>query len=177
MFLIILYFSKYKMIKKHKKSSKKKYKKKYNKSSMKDILVRGGEISSSIGVVMAWIVGIIFILIGIFMIVIGIDPGIVSTNNGICTTTTNPDAWCVGSIDKDSCQKIPTCNWHETKTHGSFQAAYICGGIALIMFSVGMIVFSYWWNRKVHADSNMAAFAGGMAAMNVLSSGMNRGYY
>ena len=166
------------MVKKHKKSSKKKYKKKYNKSSMKDILVRGGEISSSIGVVMAWIVGIIFILIGIFMIVIGIDPDIVSTNNGICMTarTTGPNMWCGSINDKDLCQES-LCNWQETKTHGSFQAAYICGGIALIMFSVGMIVFSYWWNRKVHADSNMAAFAGGMAAMNVLSSGMNRGYY
>ena len=74
------------MVKKHKKSSNKKHTKKYNKASMKDILAKGGEISSSIGVVMAWIVGVIFILIGIFMIVIGIDPSIIfsSTNVTAC---------------------------------------------------------------------------------------------
>jgi hypothetical protein len=167
------------MVKKHKKSSNKKHTKKYNKASMKDILAKGGEISSSIGVVMAWIVGVIFILIGIFMIVIGIDPSIIfSSTNGNClpkkSDPTNTDTSCIGGYDKDTCQSISSCNWKEIKTHGSFQIAYILGGIGLIAFSVAIIIFSYWWNRKVHQDSNMAAFAGGMAMMNVLSSGMNR---
>jgi len=164
------------MVKKHNKSSKKKHKKKHNKSSMKDVLAEGGEISSSIGVVMAWIVGVISVLMGIFMIVIGIDPSIILSNNGICSSnTTDPaiDPSCDVN-DKAMCQDNILCNWKEIKTHGSFQVAYILGGIGLIAFSVGIIIFSYWWKRKVHENSNMAAFAGGMAMMNVLSSGMNR---
>jgi len=169
------------MVKKYKKSSKKK--KKYNKSSMKDILAAGGEISSSIGVVMAWIVGVISILMGIFMIVIGIDPNLLFPNSGTCTDTSttgnNPsktDHTCMIIQDKEVCQSNQSCNWNKSKIHGGFQVAYILGGLGLIAFSVGIIIFSYWWNRKVHENSNMAAFAGGMTAVNVLSSGMNRGY-
>ena len=130
------------MVKKHKKSSKKKY----NKSSMKDVLGEGGEISSSTGVVMAWIVSVISILIGIFMIVFGIYPGLVSNNNDICSTN-NTD---------------PSCSWKESNIHGGLKVVYILGGIGLITFSICIIIFAYWWNRKVHENLNITSFSGEM---------------
>jgi len=145
------------MVKKYKKSSKKKY----NKASMKDVLGEGGEISSSTGVVMAWIVSVISILIGIFMIVIGIYPGLVSNNNGICSAN-NTDPSCVYNNDKGTCQDNTSCSWKESNIHGGLQVAYILGGIGLIAFSICIIIFSYWWNRKVHENLNITAFSGEM---------------
>jgi len=161
-------------------------------------LAAGGEVSSVIGIVIAWIMAVGLVLGGLYfggMGIVGQTPlfdsgscqpsgdncttlnpaqcGTGCSNvNGICVSNTHP---CAG-VTKESCPKqgggiSGPCKWNPSEQlTGGTRAFYIVAGLGMIGFAVGIVLFAYWWNRKVHQDKNMAAFAGGLTAMNVMGS-------
>jgi len=162
-------------------------------------LAAGGEVSSVIGIVIAWIMAVGLVLGGLYFGGMGIvgrsplfdsgscqpsggvdncilnDPPNCGTGcsdvNGVCVAN-NP---CAGAT-KESCPKQSggisgKCSWNPAEQlTGGTRAFYIVIGLGMIAFAVGIVLFAYWWNRKVHQDKNMAAFAGGLTAMNAMGS-------
>jgi len=176
---------------KHKKHSKNK------KITFGKTMAAGGEISSTIGVVIAWIMAFIMVLGGIYLISMGIvgrsdifDSGICSASNPPkctsgnkcifpCQRDPNNKYECIfndpcSARDKSSCNKNTAgmeCQYSNAPTFNTAsRIERIIGGIFSILFGICIVLFSYWWRRKVYQDKNMAAFAGGITAANVLGS-------
>ncbi len=161
-------------------------------------LAAGGEVSSVIGIVVAWIMAVGLVLGGLYfggMGIVGHTPLFDSGScqaSGIdnCIANTPPNCgdgcyvennMCVANdpcagANKESCPNVPggnsgKCVWNPSEQlTGGTRAFYIVIGLGMIGFAVGIVLFAYWWNRKVHQDKNMAAFAGGLTAMNVMGS-------
>lgn len=160
-------------------------------------LAAGGEVSSVIGIVIAWIMAVGLVLGGLYFGGMGIVGHTPLFDSGSCQTSgtdnclnqsiTNcgigcsvKNGMCIGSnpcggATEESCPKQSNstnkCSWNPSEQlTGGTRAFYIVAGLGMIAFAVGIVLFAYWWNRKVHQDKNMAAFAGGLTAMNVMGS-------
>jgi hypothetical protein len=160
-------------------------------------LAAGGEVSSVIGIVIAWIMAVGLVLGGLYFGGMGIvghsplfDSGSCQSSSDNCILSTPPNCGeschaentiCVADTHpcadatKESCPKSAgihgKCVWNPAEQlTGGTRAFYIVAGLGMIGFAVGIVLFAYWWNRKVHQDKNMAAFAGGLTAMNVMGS-------
>ena len=190
---------------KHKKKHKKHKKRKNNKITFGKGLAAGGEVSSTVGVWVSWIIAVVLWLGGIYFIALciaGRTPlfdngscqllgncskemdatnctaitGCIWNGNDTCEAINNP---CDG-VTEDTCRKYSTvsngnCKWYSpSRLTGETRVMYCLIGIAMIAFGVGIIFFARWWKRKVHANKNLAAFAGGAAAANILGSALRR---
>ena len=182
-----------------KKGKKKHRKNRKNKNiTFSGSLAAGGEVSSVIGIVIAWIMAVCLVLGGLYFGGMGIVGKTPLFDDGTCQTTTQLIG-CIGRSSDDctapgcywsnntcnntdpcsglaesSCTSGPPpsghkCAWNPPeRLSGGTRAMYIGIGVAMIAFAVGIVLFAYWWNRKVHQDKNLAAFAGGAAAVNIL---------
>ena len=180
-----------------------KHKKKHRKRNKDDKitfgkgLAAGGEISSTVGVWVSWIVAVILWLGGLYFIALGIagrtplfDSGSCELINDNCSGSTQLDCnrmgcnWngntcepnnnmCQG-VNEDTCKQRHrvnngNCKWYApSRLTGETRVIYCLIGIAMIAFGVGIIFFARWWKRKVHANKNLAAFAGGATAADIL---------
>ncbi len=161
-------------------------------------LAAGGEVSSVIGIVVAWIMAVGLVLGGLYfggMGIVGHTPLFDSgscqasgVDNCILNKPPNCGIGCYAENDmcviddpcagatKESCPNVSggnsgKCVWNPSEQlTGGTRAFYIVAGLGMIAFAVGIVLFAYWWNRKVHQDKNMAAFAGGLTAMNVMGN-------
>ena len=162
-------------------------------------LAAGGEVSSVIGIVIAWIMAVGLVLGGLYFGGMGIvghtplfDSGSCRGMNPTGCVTHVSEKTCIGDCSwdgsecvyddpcagatKESCPGVSgqaggPCKWYPVEQlTGGTRAFYIAIGLGMIAFAVGIVLFAYWWNRKVHQDKNMAAFAGGLTAMNVMGS-------
>jgi hypothetical protein len=153
-------------------------------------MAAGGEFTSSVGVIISWIIGILMALTGIYLILAGsfgrfdiFDSGQCSSPfgnapkcdgnpapcsgkcsniNGICTW----DDPC-GGKSESSCKSDSSCTYSSSDTYSTgVRVMYIVGGLLTILFGVGIIMLSYWFRRAVHRNKNMAAFAGGLGIIN-----------
>ena len=161
-------------------------------------LAAGGEVSSVIGIVVAWIMAVCLVLGGLYFGAMGIVGKTPLFDDGTCASNApdpcmgdsppcgsgcfksgdscyRPDP-CSGAAES-SCKNVKTgayggkCVWNPPeRLSGGTRAMYIGIGVAMIAFAVGIVLFAYWWNRKVHQDKNMAAFAGGVAGIQILGS-------
>ena len=156
-------------------------------------MAAGGEFTSSVGVVISWIIGILMALGGIYLILAGSLGRFDIFDSGQCSSTSNPS--CIGDpIDKCKSPCHPEnnfCDWHdpcegrsksscaaslaekwqcnytESPTYSTgVRVMYIIGGLLTILFGVGVIMLSYWFRGAVRRDKNMAAFAGGLGLIN-----------
>ena len=179
----------------------KKHKKRGGKITFGRTMAAGGEVSSIIGIVIAWIMAVVLVLGGLYFGGMGIVGKTPLFDNGECASI-QPDP-CIGNppcrpnclkngdycystdhcsgASESSCPKVNTglrggkCQWNPSeRLSGGTRAMYIGISVAMIAFAVGIVLFAYWWNRKVHQDKNMAAFAGGLTAINVLGSAFGK---
>jgi len=125
-------------------------------------MAAGGEFSSSVGVVISWIIGIL----------ITSNAGRECENiNGICD-----DVDPCSSYSKKSCKGAKlgvTCEYKDSGTYSTgVRVMYIIGGLLTILFGVGIIMLSYWFRGAVHRNKNMAAFAGGLFGIETLGAAL-----
>jgi len=161
----------------------------HGKVTVGSALAAGGEVSSVIGIVVAWIMAVGLVLGGLYfggMGIVGHSPLFDSGScqpSGVDNCMANEPPTCgpvaddhCGGANKESCPNQSggtsgKCVWNPAEQlTGGTRAFYIVIGLGMIGFAVGIVLFAYWWNRKVHQDKNMAAFAGGLTAMNVMGN-------
>jgi hypothetical protein len=187
---------------KHKKKHKKHRKRnKDDKITFGKGLAAGGEISSTVGVWVSWIVAVILWLGGLYFIALGIAGRTPLFDSGSCELTDNNCSlnsetscnkknngcqWngttnacesgnnrCEG-VNEATCKSLTNlnngnCKWYApSRLTGETRVIYCLIGIAMIAFGVGIIFFARWWKRKVHSNKNLAAFAGGATAADIL---------
>ena len=156
-------------------------------------MAAGGEFTSSVGVVISWIIGILMALTGIYLILVGsfgrfdiFDAGQCSTpysdkphcdgtppgpgGCGKCSKDSNGmcyyDDPC-GGLSESSCKSDSDCTYSSSGTYSTgVRVMYIIGGLLTILFGVGIIMLSYWFRGAVHRNKNMAAYAGGLGIIN-----------
>jgi hypothetical protein len=154
-------------------------------------MAAGGEFTSSVGVVISWIIGILMALTGIYLILVGsfgrfdiFDGGQCSSPFGNAPTCDGKTAPCPGTKcsningictwddpcggkSESSCKSDSDCTYSSSGTYSTgVRVMYIIGGLLTILFGVGIIMLSYWFRRAVHRNRNMAAFAGGLGIIN-----------
>lgn len=157
-------------------------------------MAAGGEFTSSVGVIISWIIGILMALTGIYLILAGsfgrfdiFDGGQCSTPIGNipqCNGTLPKDGVCIGTkcsningictyddtcggLSESSCKSDKNCNYSSSGTYSTgVRVMYIIGGLLTILFGVGIIMLSYWFRGAVHRNKNMAAYAGGLGIIN-----------
>ena len=159
-------------------------------------MAAGGEFTSSIGVVISWIIGILMALTGIYLILVGsfgrfdiFDSGQCQATNLKPTCKMDTHGECSGggtygceningicydvdpcaSLSKNSCAPVTgvTCKYRESGTYSTgVRVMYIVGGLLTILFGVGIIMLSYWFRGAVRRNKNMAAYAGGLGLIN-----------
>ena len=152
-------------------------------------MAAGGEFSSSVGVIISWIIGILMALTGIYLILAGSFGRFDIFDGGQCQGTNIPP--CPSIVDKcgypctqdsngmcyyndpcggkseSSCKSDSGCTYSSSDTYSTgVRVMYIIGGLLTILFGVGIIMLSYWFRRAVHRNKNMAAFAGGLGIIN-----------
>jgi len=157
-------------------------------------MAAGGEFTSSVGVVISWIIGILMALTGIYLILVGSFGRFDIFDGGQCSTPYSDKPRCdgtypgqedgCGKCSKDSngmcyyndpcggksessCKSDSDCTYSSSGTYSTgVRVMYIIGGLLTILFGVGIIMLSYWFRRAVHRNRNMAAFAGGLGIIN-----------
>ena len=154
-------------------------------------MAAGGEFTSSVGVVISWIIGILMALTGIYLILVGsfgrfdifddgqcssTNPVMCPNKNGICgkpPCSQDSNGMCYyddpcGGLSESSCNSSKLgCNYSSSDTYSTgVRVMYIIGGLLTILFGVGIIMLSYWFRGAVHRNKNMAAYAGGLGIIN-----------
>jgi len=158
-------------------------------------MAAGGEFTSSVGVVISWIIGILMALTGIYLILVGSFGRFDIFDDGQCSTPIGNIPQCNGTLPKDdvvcigtkcsningictyddpcgglsesSCKSDKNCNYSSSGTYSTgVRVMYIIGGLLTILFGVGIIMLSYWFRGAVHRNKNMAAYAGGLGIIN-----------
>ncbi len=154
-------------------------------------MAAGGEFTSSVGVIISWIIGILMALTGIYLILAGSFGRFDIFDAGQCNSTNPPqcpnskgecgnppcsrdsDGMCYyndpcGGLSESSCNSSKLgCNYSSSDTYSTgVRVMYIIGGLLTILFGVGIIMLSYWFRGAVHRNRDMAAFAGGLGIIN-----------
>ena len=154
-------------------------------------MAAGGEFTSSVGVIISWIIGILMALTGIYLILAGsfgrfdiFDSGQCSSSLGNAPTCDGKPAPCSGTKcsningtctwddpcggkSESSCKSDSDCTYSSSGTYSTgVRVMYIVGGLLTILFGVGIIMLSYWFRGAVHRNRNMAAYAGGLGIIN-----------
>ena len=158
-------------------------------------MAAGGEFTSSVGVVISWIIGILMALTGIYLILAGSFGRFDIFDSGQCTTPFSDRPKCdgtlppppetcgtkcykdsngictwddpCGGLSESSCKSDKTCTYTSSGTYSTgVRVMYIIGGLLTILFGVGIIMLSYWFRGAVHRNKNMAAYAGGLGLIN-----------
>ncbi len=156
-------------------------------------MAAGGEFTSSVGVIISWIIGILMALTGIYLILAGsfgrfdiFDSGQCSTpysdkpkcddtpagRNGCGKCSKDSNGMCYyddpcGGKSESSCKSDSDCTYSSSGTYSTgVRVMYIIGGLLTILFGVGIIMLSYWFRGAVHRNKNMAAYAGGLGIIN-----------
>jgi len=153
-------------------------------------MAAGGEFTSSVGVIISWIIGILMALTGIYLILAGSFGRFDIFDAGQCNSTNPPlcpnykgecgnppcsrdsDGMCYyndpcGVKSESSCKSDSSCTYSSTGTYSTgVRVMYIIGGLLTILFGVGIIMLSYWFRGAVHRNKNMAAYAGGLGIIN-----------
>jgi len=126
-------------------------------------MAAGGEFTSSVGVVISWIIGILMALTGIYLILAGsfgrfdiFDSGQCKSTNpvtcpnskGVCGSSCarDSDGMCYyndpcGVKSESSCKSDSSCTYSSTGTYSTgVRVMYIIGGLLTILFGVILLV-------------------------------------
>jgi len=167
-------------------------------------MAAGGEFTSSVGVVISWIIGILMALTGIYLILVGSLGRIDIFDAGQCTTPFSDRPKCdgeyrprtgegcgkycskdsndicifndpCGGLSESSCKSDNDCDYTSSGKYSTgVRVMYIIGGLLTILFGVGIIMLSYWFRGAVHRNRDMAAFAGGLGIINAAGAAFGR---